>query len=449
MLKHFCDEHQTDWDEYIPWALLAYRASRHSVHHFSPNEVAFGFQLELPVDSLAQTSSRGTATLLGIPKNVLVSQALERWHDVKAFVNRYRILARDNYRERYDSSVVLPDYYVGQLVWLYTPSVKKGMSRKLTKMWRGPFRIFDRKSPVSYSLLVPRKRKLLKQIVHVQRLKPFFARGEEPYAAPTIIDESDPFDPAEDSELLEEEQAELEHPYNSVSDSFSKFQSTSNKMSQAAAEAPSRPRGGLPGSQFPISNISHTNSPGPSSPRAVAPSSPLDSPVSPLGSSADSAGPSVSSSRIIPSSSVPPLDPPAPATEVTNNDFPEVDLELSPHQAEDFDHLSDLYTSLEILSTNFHDSPNYSIARIKKELKMKLGQGSGFIRSTSLQRQFEKEITKLKSRDDIAGYLKSLLRHFPIRFHAELSRVQESRSRRRALRAVNLIFTAFHAYPLD
>ena len=41
---------------------------------------------------------------------------------------------------------------VGDVVWLYTPVVRKGNTRKFSSFWKGPYTIIDRVGPVNYKL---------------------------------------------------------------------------------------------------------------------------------------------------------------------------------------------------------------------------------------------------------------------------------------------------------
>jgi Chromo (CHRromatin Organisation MOdifier) domain len=61
-------------------------------------------------------------------------------------------------------------FKLGDLVWLFTKRVKKGLSKKLKRMWIGPFRIIAMTSPVNVKLQRLNKR-TLKQVVHIARLK--------------------------------------------------------------------------------------------------------------------------------------------------------------------------------------------------------------------------------------------------------------------------------------
>lgn len=58
---------------------------------------------------------------------------------------------------------------MGDRVWLYNPAIKQGRTKKLSNLWRGPFTIVDKISPVNYRIHLIGGSQTL--IVHYNRLK--------------------------------------------------------------------------------------------------------------------------------------------------------------------------------------------------------------------------------------------------------------------------------------
>ena len=50
MLDKLCDEHPDDWDDHLPYAVCAYRATIHDSTGCSPNLLMLGREVSLPVD---------------------------------------------------------------------------------------------------------------------------------------------------------------------------------------------------------------------------------------------------------------------------------------------------------------------------------------------------------------------------------------------------------------
>ena len=68
----------------------------------------------------------------------------------------------------YNCKAKLRKFHTGNLVYLFNPTVKPGLSRKFHKVWSGPFRITAKISDLNYEIVDPNNKK---QIVHVNRLK--------------------------------------------------------------------------------------------------------------------------------------------------------------------------------------------------------------------------------------------------------------------------------------
>jgi len=78
----------------------------------------------------------------------------------------------DKYKkEYYDLHHVDVEYEIGDLVWLYTPRLKPGLSKKLSRKNTGPFEIVRKHSPVLYTL---RSAQGNEQRAHIQRLIPCY-----------------------------------------------------------------------------------------------------------------------------------------------------------------------------------------------------------------------------------------------------------------------------------
>ena len=85
-------------------------------------------------------------------------------------------------KEQYDKNVHTEDYKVGQRVWVYFPVVKVGDTRKLTKKFSGPFIITEKVRPKNFKVMRGHDLNPLKNMVHVDRLKPYVDRQIVPPA---------------------------------------------------------------------------------------------------------------------------------------------------------------------------------------------------------------------------------------------------------------------------
>ena len=61
------------------------------------------------------------------------------------------------------------NFRIGDRVWLFNPPVRVGQAKKFSSMWRGPYTVIDRVSPVNYRIQLIGTTST--QIVHHNRLK--------------------------------------------------------------------------------------------------------------------------------------------------------------------------------------------------------------------------------------------------------------------------------------
>jgi ribosomal protein L21E len=106
--------------------------------------------------------------------------------------------AQRRMKEKYDKKKNVQKFEVGQLVWLYIPQVQAGQSRELYKGYSGPYILIEQTSPVNFRLAKAHNNQVLKNAVHVNRLKKYISRQLKP---PT---------PEELEEALQDEVTEID-----------------------------------------------------------------------------------------------------------------------------------------------------------------------------------------------------------------------------------------------
>lgn len=94
---------------------------------------------------------------------------------------RLRIQAQQNYDARHYNLRHRPvTYNVGDQVWVWTPIRRRGLSEKLLRRYFGPYTVLRRISDVNYEVVpdspyCSKRRQHLPEVVHVLRMKPYFA----------------------------------------------------------------------------------------------------------------------------------------------------------------------------------------------------------------------------------------------------------------------------------
>ena len=166
VIASYIDEGQTDWDEWLPLALMAIRSSVQETTGMTPNKLMFGREINIPL------------TLMYEELPSIQSSHLQFIADLqKKLGNTFRQV-RENMKSQqrrqkvnYDLRQSGKPYKEDDLVWLFTPRKKKGLSPKLQKLWSGPFRIVKKLSDANY--VIQKEGSLVKQVVHFNRLKIF------------------------------------------------------------------------------------------------------------------------------------------------------------------------------------------------------------------------------------------------------------------------------------
>ncbi len=167
IISMYVNQHHTDWDTYIPYALFAYRTAIQETTKESPFYLLYGRDPRLPID----------VSLL--PRDEIFTNAEDYRTYLVTRLRETRKLAQDNIQlsqQRQELNrnehAKLPSYEPGQRVWLFTPNNRKGLSSKLVRAKQGPYRIEEKLSPVNYRLENG-------DIVHSDRLKTFIGYNQQ------------------------------------------------------------------------------------------------------------------------------------------------------------------------------------------------------------------------------------------------------------------------------
>jgi hypothetical protein len=168
MLSMFVSPGQRDWDEYLPYVMMAYRSAVQDTTGYSPNLMMLGREVELPVDILIGRPSEEGGPSRKVDYVGEMEEKMESAHKVA----REKIQRRSDHQKRnYDLRVHGRKYERGQFVWLHNPARKVGVCPKLVRPWEGPFLVVKRMSDVTYRIQRNNKSKM--KVVHFDRLKPY------------------------------------------------------------------------------------------------------------------------------------------------------------------------------------------------------------------------------------------------------------------------------------
>lgn len=172
-LARYCEEGQQDWDEWLPYVLMAYRAAEHEATHFTPARLMFGREMRLPVDlALGRPPDAGLPTV----QSEYAVALQRRLEDARQRVSGNLKLAGHSMWQRYQQRVREATYSPGEQVWLHNPRRRRGLSPKLQSPWEGPYTVAEALSAVTYRL-APAGGHGKSKVVHVDRLWKYAGDG--------------------------------------------------------------------------------------------------------------------------------------------------------------------------------------------------------------------------------------------------------------------------------
>jgi hypothetical protein len=175
MLSMYVDVDQRNWDTILPFVTFAYNSAKQDTTGFSPFFLVHGRDLQTPLDVIFPqcTESHG---------DDYVQRLITRAEEARQLARLHILDSQATNKRRYDKRHRPVNYNIGDLVWVFTPVRKVGLSEKLLRRYFGPYRITRRLSDVTYeveSMEESSRRRRSKDVVHVLRLKPYLDPKEQ------------------------------------------------------------------------------------------------------------------------------------------------------------------------------------------------------------------------------------------------------------------------------
>jgi hypothetical protein len=164
ILRSYLSPTQTDWDNWLPSAEIAYNNTYHSSTQQTPHELVYNQHRRSMADFIALANNT---------PNKAITTADKRIEDAKRCIERaQKRQIREANKHRRDIK-----YNVGDLVFISTEHLnpKGSTSNKLMYKYIGPYRIIRRISDVTYEIQLPKSSKL-HPVFYVNRLRRFYPR---------------------------------------------------------------------------------------------------------------------------------------------------------------------------------------------------------------------------------------------------------------------------------
>ena len=160
------ERNQKDWEERVPYAMLAYRSAVQESTGESPSMMMLGREITLPVDiSISRPTEEETEN------KDYACELRERLHDTHEAAREKLKLATNRQAQNYDRNTLLTSFEVGEWVWLYGVQRKRGLSPEFMSKWTGPYLVISKLSDVVYRVQL--KSRSTPKVIHIDRLKKY------------------------------------------------------------------------------------------------------------------------------------------------------------------------------------------------------------------------------------------------------------------------------------
>ncbi|KAI7800925.1 hypothetical protein IRJ41_015687 [Triplophysa rosa] len=163
LLRSYCVELDSDWEEGLPWMLLAIREVVQESLGFSPNKLVFGHTVRGPIATLTDTWDISEP-----PTNVLdyVNSFRYRLYEARAIAQRKLGKSQEKMRKLFDRKVKFREFQVGDKVLAMLPVLTSPFQARFT----GPYTVAKCLPKNNYMLNTPDRCKKL-QVCHINLLK--------------------------------------------------------------------------------------------------------------------------------------------------------------------------------------------------------------------------------------------------------------------------------------
>ena len=161
MLTTLVNEAQNDWNDLLPFVMMAYRSSVHESTKCTPNLLMLNHETNLPIDLMIGAPPETPACPIQYVE--WVRDAAEHAFE---FVQRNLKTSAERQKKLYDRKSGSPKFKIGDSVWRYSPPRAK---LKFGKGWEGPYLVVQRVNPLCYKIQKGQNYRSI--VVHVNHLK--------------------------------------------------------------------------------------------------------------------------------------------------------------------------------------------------------------------------------------------------------------------------------------
>jgi len=148
MLSHFVKDAK-NWDEYVPYAVVAYRAMPHSTTKYSPYYLVYGRETRLPIKYDWKRSGDNVDTKENEHER-RVRELTERLREANRTAGQQFKMSHNTAKRYYDRYTKV-EQFKEDYVYVHNPVHRRGKAKKFPYQYNGPFEV-QQISPLIYKI---------------------------------------------------------------------------------------------------------------------------------------------------------------------------------------------------------------------------------------------------------------------------------------------------------
>lgn len=135
-LKHYINQNQNNWDDYVSLAMFTYNNHIHSSTGFTPFELIFGRKSHIP-------SSLSSAPEFRYSYDDYHSNLKLKFNKAYEMARQHLIKNKERSKIYYDkkNNVTESKFKIGDFVYIKNQQIKPGLTKKLSEKFKGPYEI--------------------------------------------------------------------------------------------------------------------------------------------------------------------------------------------------------------------------------------------------------------------------------------------------------------------
>lgn len=174
MLSMYADVEHRTWDAVLPYITFAYNTAQQETTRMTPFTLLYGREATTMLDAMLL---HDITDEYDISSQQFIQRAEEARQLARLRITEHQHLDASRYDLRRRHAAFAP----GDLVWVWIPVRRRGLSTKLLRNYFGPYKVLRQLSEVTYEVVpensgVAGRRRSRPVTVHVVRLKPYVSR---------------------------------------------------------------------------------------------------------------------------------------------------------------------------------------------------------------------------------------------------------------------------------